>query len=39
MILLYTIPVIGIFYTAITDWRRRIIPDWIWLAILSTGAF
>ena len=34
MLLLYAIPIIC---AAITDWKKRIIPDWAWIAILMIG--
>ncbi|WP_242860375.1 A24 family peptidase [Desulfosporosinus sp. I2] len=34
MLLLYAIPMIC---AAITDWKKRIIPDWTWIAILMVG--
>ena len=29
---------IPIMYAAITDWKRRIIPDWTWITVLLIGA-
>ena len=34
MLLLYAVPIIC---AAITDWKKRIIPDWTWIAILMIG--
>ena len=34
--LIYAVPIIC---AAITDWRKRIIPDWTWLVVLITGIF
>lgn len=36
MMLIYTVPILC---AAITDWKKRIIPDWTWVAILVTGIF
>jgi len=36
MMLIYAVPILC---AAITDWRKRIIPDWTWMAILVTGTF
>lgn len=36
MMLIYAVPILC---AAITDWRKRIIPDWTWVAILVTGIF
>lgn len=36
MMLIYAVPILC---AAITDWRKRIIPDWTWLVILITGIF
>ena len=38
MILLTIIPILCIFCAAISDWRKRIIPDWTWIAIMFVGA-
>ena len=34
MMLIYAVPILC---AAITDWRKRIIPDWTWRTILVTG--
>lgn len=34
LLLLYAIPMAC---AAITDWKKRIIPDWTWIAILMVG--
>ena len=36
MMLIYAIPILC---AAITDGRKRIIPDWTWMTILVTGIF
>lgn len=36
MMLIYAVPILC---AAITDWRKRIIPDWTWVLILITGIF
>ena len=36
MMLIYAIPILC---AAITDGRKRIIPDWTWMTILVTGDF
>ena len=35
MLLLYTIPLV---FAAIEDWKKRIIPDWSWIALLVLGS-
>jgi leader peptidase (prepilin peptidase)/N-methyltransferase len=36
MMLIYAVPIIC---AAMTDWKKRIIPDWTWITILITGIF
>ncbi len=38
MILLTVLPTVCILCAAISDWRKRIIPDWTWIAVLLIGA-
>lgn len=37
--LVYTMLIVGIICAAVTDWRKRIIPDWTWITVMMTGVF